>query len=103
MSIKRVIVLAALFTGGMSQAALADEDPGESGIALGEEFSYTVNVYENTMYLIFETARHETVRHRINLSNNIDVNGNVDELDNPKGYTDDYLYFKAGRQGAGCH
>lgn len=30
MSIKRVIVLAALVTGGVSQAALADEDPGDS-------------------------------------------------------------------------
>lgn len=74
----------------------SDEDPGESGIALGEEFSYSVNVFENTMYLTFETARHATVTHAIDLSNNVDVNGNPDELDHPNGYTGDYLYFKAG-------
>lgn len=74
----------------------SDKDPGESGIALGEEFSYTVNVHENTMHLTFTTARHDTVTHSIDLSNNIDVNGKPDTKDNPKGYTDDYLYFKAG-------
>lgn len=74
----------------------SDADPGESGIALGEEFSYTVNVHENTMYLTFETKRHETVTHQIDLSNNINANGVVDELDHPNGYTGDYLYFKAG-------
>lgn len=74
----------------------SDADPGERGIALGEAFSYTVNVYQNTMYLTFETERHDTVTHTIDLSNNVDVNGNVDELDHPNGYTGDYLYFKAG-------
>ncbi|MBW8191905.1 polysaccharide lyase family 7 protein [Neiella marina] len=71
-------------------------DPGEQGIALGEAFSYTVNVHENIMYLTFESERLGTVKHQIDLSNNIDANGHVDELDNPKGYRDDYLYFKAG-------
>lgn len=74
----------------------SSEAPGEAGIALGEAFSYTVNVHENTMYLTFETERHDTVTHQIDLSNNVDVNGNVDELDHPNGYTGDYLYFKAG-------
>lgn len=74
----------------------SDADPGQSGIALGEEFSYSVNVHQNTMYLTFETERHETVTHQIDLSNNLDVYGNVDELDHPNGYTGDYLYFKAG-------
>ncbi|MGI9220392.1 MAG: polysaccharide lyase family 7 protein, partial [Woeseiaceae bacterium] len=58
--------------------------------------SYTVNVYENTMYLTFESDRLGAVRHDINLSDNIDVNGVVDALDHPNGYTGDYLYFKAG-------
>lgn len=71
-------------------------DPGENGVALGEEFSYTVNVHENTMYLTFESDRLATVKHQINLSDNVDANGVVDALDHPNGYTGDYLYFKAG-------
>lgn len=70
--------------------------PGDKGIALGEEFSYTVNVHENTMYLIFESDRLSIVKHEINLSDNVDANGVVDALDHPNGYTGDYLYFKAG-------
>lgn len=70
--------------------------PGEAGIALDEEFSYEVNVYENTMYLTFTTARHGTVNHEINLTDNVDAFGEVDELDNPKGYTGEGNHFKAG-------
>ncbi len=70
--------------------------PGEAGIALNEEFSYEVNVHENTMYLSFTTARHGTVKHEINLTNNVDAFGEVDELDNPKGYTGEGNHFKAG-------
>ena len=72
------------------------EDPGESGIALGEEFSYEVNVVGDVMYLSFEAEGHPTVKHQINLANNIDANGNVDELDHPQGYTGDWFFFKAG-------
>jgi len=71
-------------------------DPGSDGIMLGEDFSYTVNVHLNTMYLTFESPGHPTVRHQINLANNIDANGNVDELDNLYSYGGDSLYFKAG-------
>ena len=71
-------------------------DPGENGVALGEKFSYTVNVHEDTMYLTFESDRLGTVRHKINLSDNVDANGVVDAMDHPNGYTGDYLYFKAG-------
>ena len=71
-------------------------DPGASGIALGEVFSYIVNVYENTMYLVFESETKGTVRHEINLANNVDANGNVDSADHPLGYAGDPLYFKAG-------
>ena len=70
--------------------------PGEDGIALGEEFNYTVNVFENTMTLIFEAQGKPTVRYNIDLSNNIDAYGKVDEQDNPLGYTGDSMYFKAG-------
>ena len=72
------------------------EDPGEAGIALGEDFSYTVNVHRNIMYLTFENARHETVRYQISLINNVDANGVADPLDNPYSYGGDNLYFKAG-------
>ncbi len=34
----------------------------EDGIALGEEFSYEVNVYKGIMYLIFTCENHKTVR-----------------------------------------
>lgn len=71
-------------------------DPGATGIKLGEDFSYSVNVYEDTMYLVFENSRLETVRYQINLANNINANGEVDEIDNRAGYAQDAHYFKAG-------
>ena len=71
-------------------------DPGAAGVALGEEFSYTVNVHKNTMYLTFESPSKGTVKHQINLTNNMDANGQVDALDNKYSYGGDSLYFKAG-------
>ena len=70
--------------------------PGDSGVALGEDFSYTVNVHENTMHLTFESPTKDTVTYAINLANNIDAYGKVDTLDNVNGYKVDSLYFKAG-------
>jgi len=70
--------------------------PGDSGIALGEEFSYTINVYNNIMYLTFTTENQPEVKYEIDLSNNIDAYGKVDALDNPNGYAKDWFYFKAG-------
>lgn len=72
------------------------DDPGEAGIALGEIFSYTINVHENIMFLEFTTARHGTVNHARSLVNNKDAYGEVDALDNPYSYGGDSLYFKAG-------
>ena len=72
------------------------DNPEEQGIALDEAFSYEVNVYEDTMYLTFTTARHDTVNYAINLANNVDANGNVDKLDKPEGYTGEGNHFKAG-------
>ncbi|MEO0424233.1 MAG: polysaccharide lyase family 7 protein [Pseudomonadota bacterium] len=73
------------------------DDPGEAGIALGEWFNYNINVHRNTMYLTFRTADpSRTVTYQIDLSNNVDAYGKVDEKDNPKGYSGDALYFKAG-------
>jgi len=73
------------------------DDPGDRGIALGEVFNYNVNVHGNVMYLTFRTRDpSRTVTYEIDLSNNIDANGNVDEKDNPNGYAGDAFYFKAG-------
>ena len=71
-------------------------NPGDKGIALGEEFSYIINVHENTMYLTFTSKGHPEVKYEINLADNVDAYGNVDKLDNPKGYQKDWHYFKAG-------
>ena len=73
------------------------DDPGEQGIALGQWFNYNINVYRNIMYLTFRTTDpSQTVTYQIDLSDNVDAYGNVDEKDNPKGYSGDALYFKAG-------
>jgi len=71
-------------------------DPGAQGIALGEEFSYVVNVHNNTMHLTFMNARLGTKSYSINLANNIDAYGKVDADDNKFGYAVDSNYFKAG-------
>ncbi|NVK26255.1 MAG: polysaccharide lyase family 7 protein [Gammaproteobacteria bacterium] len=72
------------------------EDPKDKGIKLGEEFSYTINVHESVMYLTFTSTNKETVNYQIDLSNNIDAYGQVDEKDHPQGYSGDWHYFKAG-------
>ncbi len=66
------------------------EDPGEKGIKLGEEFSYTINVHKNTMHVVFNNERLGKVGYAISLARG------VDKLDNPYGYGGDSLYFKAG-------
>ena len=43
-----------------SDATTYPEEP-ENGIALGEEFSYEVNVYQGIMYLTFTSKGHDTV------------------------------------------
>lgn len=72
------------------------EDPGAAGIALGEDFSYTVNVHKNTMHLTFTHPTRPTIKYSINLANNVDAYGKVDALDNKYSYGGDSLYFKAG-------
>lgn len=74
----------------------SSQDPGVSGLALGEPFSYTVNVFEDTMHLTFDTVRHAPVKFTINLTDNIDANGLADLSDHPEGYAGDVHYFKAG-------
>ncbi|MCI5044316.1 MAG: polysaccharide lyase family 7 protein [Aquisalinus sp.] len=71
-------------------------DPGVKGVPLGEEFSYTVNVHRNTMYLTFESERLGRVTYTKSLVSNVDAYGEVDDADNPYSYGGDSLYFKAG-------
>lgn len=73
-----------------------NDDPGDAGIKLGEDFSYTVDVTGNVMTLTFDTERHDTVTYQIHLANNVDAYGEIDEKDNPIGYAGDWFYFKAG-------
>ena len=85
------------------------EEPTE-GIALGEEFSYQVEVKEGMMYLTFSSEGHETVTFKKNLIDSefktaADVPGQVRALFYPIGqdgverenaYTDEGLFFKLG-------
>ncbi|MGR5250823.1 polysaccharide lyase family 7 protein [Vibrio astriarenae] len=68
-------------------------EPGDAGIALGEEFSYRIEVKGTMMLLKFETERHDTVTYEIDLSKG------VDDKDYPSGYAKDAFYFKAGAYG----
>ena len=74
-------------------------DPGENGLKLDEEFSYTVNVYQDTMYLTFSTEKFGTKEFQINLTKNVDAFGKVDEKDFAKAYEQESFYFKAGAYG----
>ncbi|MCF2946848.1 polysaccharide lyase family 7 protein [Paraglaciecola aquimarina] len=71
-------------------------DPVKQGIALGESFSYSVNVYQNTMHLTFTADGHKTIKYSVNLADNVDPYGKVDTKDFAKGYAGDWHYFKAG-------
>jgi len=75
---------------------LNPEEPVEDGVELGEAFSYTVNVVGDIMYLTFEAEGRETVNYEINIANNVDAYGKVDEFDHKWGYLGDWMYFKAG-------
>lgn len=73
------------------------EDPGDDGIALEQWFNYNINVHKNTMYLTFRTADPgQTVTYEVDLSDNVGPLGKIDDKDNPKGYSGDAMYFKAG-------
>ncbi len=72
------------------------EEPLANGIALGESFSYRIDVVGSVMYLTFSAPNKPTVNYQIDLSNNIDAYGKVDDKDNPAGYSGDWHYFKAG-------
>lgn len=71
-------------------------NPGANGIRLGEDFSYTINLHKNTMYLTFSSPRLGTKTYTKSLVSNRDAFGKVDALDNKLSYGGDMLYFKAG-------
>ena len=71
-------------------------DPGAQGIALGEEFSYTVNVHENTMHLTFTSERLGTKTYSKSLISRHDAYGEINPDANKFGYAVDSNYFKAG-------
>ncbi|MDP5254654.1 MULTISPECIES: polysaccharide lyase family 7 protein [unclassified Vibrio] len=68
-------------------------DPGNQGVALGESFSYKVDVKGSIMHLTFTSDKHKTVTYEIDLSKG------VDDKDYPQGYAKDAFYFKAGAYG----
>jgi poly(beta-D-mannuronate) lyase len=68
-------------------------EPGKAGIALGEEFSYKVDVEGNMMHLTFTAPKHKTVKYDIDLSKGVDAK------DSPTGYAGDSFYYKAGAYG----
>ena len=73
-----------------------NEFPDYEGIALTEEFQYSVNIYENTMELTFSADDRDDLTFTLDLSNNVDAYGKVDALDNPEGYKNDSLFFRVG-------
>lgn len=72
------------------------EDPKDAGLALGDEFSYSVNIFESTMYLVFSSEKHGTAKFQIDLTKNVDAFGNVDEKGFSRAYEQETFYFKAG-------
>ena len=82
----------------------------EDGIALGEEFSYEVNVYEGIMYLTFKSAGHETKTFTKDLLNSEYVNKSDipqqiltlyavidrDGTERANGYEGEMQFFKQG-------
>ena len=71
-------------------------DPGAAGVALGEEFSYEVNVHENMMYLTFTSPKHGTKKFTKSLISQHGAKGEMLVDDNKYAYGGDSLYFKAG-------
>ena len=71
-------------------------DPGEAGVKLGEDFSYTINVHRNMMHLTFSSPRHGSKVFTKSLVTQHDAYGEIDTRDNPYSYGGDTLFFKAG-------
>ncbi len=92
-----------------SDPASYPEEP-QDGIALGEEFSYEVNVYKGVMYLTFRSEGHETVKFTKNLlksdfSTSEDIPQQIltlyapierDGIERVTAYAGEIQYFKQG-------
>ena len=92
-----------------ADAASYPEEPAD-GIALGEVFSYEVNVYEGMMYLTFQSEGHETVKFTKNLlvsdfqnqadipeqTRNLFVPIGQDGVERPNAYEGELQFFKQG-------
>ncbi|MBQ0788666.1 MAG: polysaccharide lyase family 7 protein [Oceanihabitans sp.] len=92
-----------------SSATTFPEEP-EDGIALGEEFSYEINVYKGIMYLTFTSEGHETIKFTKNLlqsdfSKKTDIPQQIwtlyasigrDGVERENGYAGEINYFKQG-------
>ena len=82
----------------------------EDGIALGEEFSYEINVYKGTMYVTFSSPGHPTKTFTKNLTQseystkadipeqtkNLFVPIGQDGVERPEAYAGEKNYFKQG-------
>lgn len=85
------------------------EEP-KDGIELGEEFSYTINVYKGMMYLTFSSKNHDTVKFTKNLlksdfSKKSDIPQQIwslyaaigrDGIERKNAYAGEIQYFKQG-------
>ncbi|GAB2515131.1 hypothetical protein GCM10008940_17080 [Microbulbifer agarilyticus] len=74
----------------------SDANPGEQGIKLNEEFTYIVDIDEDMMHLTFTAEGKPRVEYSINLTDNVNPLGEIDDLDNPKGYSGDWFFFRVG-------
>lgn len=97
-----------MFTVGDTSTTYPEEPV--NGIALGEEFSYEVNVYEGIMYLTFKSEGHETKTFTKNLlvsefAKKSDIPKQIqdnffpigqDGIEKPTAYKGEENYFKQG-------
>jgi len=74
---------------GSHKLTKVSEDPAD-GIALGEQFSYEVNVKGTEMELTFTKADGTVSTHRHDLSKGLA------SIPGDEGYSEDWMYFKAG-------
>jgi len=90
----------------------ATDFPNEpaDGIALGEEFSYEVNVFEGVMYLTFSSKGHETIRFTKSLikseftklsdlphqTKDLYLSRGRGGVEQPSAYANELCYFKQG-------
>jgi len=93
---------------GTSPTTYPDEP--ENGIALGEEFTYQVNVYKGIMYLTFTSEGHETIKFTKSLLKSdfakkedipqqvltVYANRNRDGIERDEAYAGEIQYFKQG-------